>query len=189
MASLDHERLLHQQRGRWKSLHTSTHTPNIAHLAADDLKENWLPIAQKEQNKTAGSVGSRPLKSSTRGNGHITASGVPVPRNATPRREPLQEQDVFFSPKVISALPAGLSNDATGEQEDSGSSSYYMFPLHTPEQPRLDFYEPTDPFADAILFDEQYAFRRRRIIRNASKSKIAFHLPTGSLDIQGHQGV
>lgn len=170
-------------------MQTSPRTLQLAPLAANEFKENLPPCEQTPSDKTAYPSNSRPIKPFFPGSGKAKAQIAPISKNTTSRCEPLRGQDVFFSSETNSAIPMDISSDGRGGQDDSCSSSYYMFPLNTPQQPCLDFYEPTDPFADAILFDEQYAFRRRRIIRNANKSTIAFHLPTGCQDFQGNQGV
>lgn len=185
MASLDHERALHEQRGRWRSERSPECTRTRTKRLSEPSKENLaLPVtpskAAVEPYPRSHDAGAHAIKTNQ------TTSHVERVSRSTLNRSCTAVEPDIFTETTNAPIPLDLTNS---EEIENASTSVYMIPISTPAEPRLDFYQPTDPFADAILFDEPYAFRRRRILRNSEQPLVAFHLPTGSEDFQGQKGV
>lgn len=181
--SLENERAKREERGKWKFLRSSFHSTHRKSQAATLTKENVRPIANEHRSSSMRSLSTQQEAHTSKQSGN-TAHVQRLSRSANIHASPLRDVEVFMA--VETPIP---ENNISEPDMADVTQTAYMVPQVTPSEPRLDFYDPTDPFADAILFDEQYAFRRRRIPRNSNKTSIAFHLPTGSKDLYGNIGV
>lgn len=184
MASIDNEMAFQEERVRWRMSQTSTTNRNSTGRPLSKEIGRQSPRARRSSAQVsprAHLAGTHPTRQAV-----MTTHTQRLARSKSIHASPMRNSFLFSAMEAASPIPPRTRSPENSTLAPMPTPSMYMAPEPDPEP------VPTgvcDPFVDAILFDEPYAHRRRRVQRNADEPSIAFHLPTGARDIVGHRGV